>query len=212
MLQVMVFNAKPRAGKDFSANFLANSLGNTAVLSFKDKLILAASNFLGITSEQFLEGYDKKTEECLEDWNGGVYDYYSIEWFKDVPMYSVNGKLYSKRGILIHVSENVLKPLFGEEVMGLALVNDLPEDGYVFVPDSGFHKELMPVIDAVGKDNVTVVRLHRDGCDFGLDSRSYLNEEDFDEDCRPNFVDIDNNEGLLELEMELLKTAEKYLK
>lgn len=103
------------------------------------------------------------------------------------------------------MSENVIKPSFGKDAFGKAFVNSLPEEGIVFVSDSGFPEELQPVIDHVGSDNVLVVRIQREGCSFEGDSRDYLTPEMFED--KVQFYQVMNNGT----EKEFLESVEELV-
>lgn len=211
MLKVKVFNAPPRAGKEVAAKAVMKCINteDSNLIAyhreFKDELFKVAANALNISVEKFLEGYNQTVKDYFKD-NA---HYTMLEecisedsWLKDVPIYSVNGKLYSKREWLIHTSENVIKPSFGKDALGKMFVNSLPEEGIVAVSDGGFPEEIQPVIDHVGAENITIVRIHRDGCDFSNDSRSYLTQDMFDD--KITFIDVDNNASIDKFETDIV--------
>ncbi|AOQ26808.1 hypothetical protein [Vibrio phage S4-7] len=203
MLKVVVFNGPPRSGKGIIAKHLTeniNSMDNNVPafhMEFKDELFKICANFLGKSVGSFLSNYDARCEDVI---NPSHLERIP-EWYKDytgtIGQRVVNTQ-YSKREFLIHVSENVIKPSFGDQAFGNALANNLPKDGYVFISDSGFKDELQPVIDHVGASNVLVVRINRDGCTFEGDSRDYLEPEMFNNEVL--FMDVSNN-----------KTEEQFL-
>ena len=196
-LKVVVFNGPPRSAKDTAANHLVDLInsqeGNLVAHkhNFKDQLVAIAAKILGKTSEGFMSRYDERTLDVIKD-PTPLCNY--PEWYKDYS-YTVNqrvvNKQYSKREWLIYVSEEVIKPFFGDQAFGHMFVNSLPEEGVVFCGDSGFAAELQPVIDHVGVENVLVVRIQREGCTFEGDSRSYLDPDMFEQDVK--FIQILNN-------------------
>jgi len=219
-LKVVVFNACPRLGKGCAAEHMIK-LTNTDDhfytahhREFKDSLFKLCAAMYGITVEEFLKDYDKEDK------------YSPTGWSKDAAKFSIDAALtedcncfhgchcgvqdklyhYSQRSSLIHMSENIIKPVFGKDAFGKAMVASLPESGIVFVSDGGFAEELLPVIDHVGQKNVLVVKIHRKGVDFAGDSRAYLDNKDLGE--KPvKMVDIDND-GTLE---EFLVGVEKVI-
>lgn len=213
MLKVYLFNAPPRAGKGISASCLSSHIidkGEIAcVREFKDQLIMITAAGLGIPVEQFLDGYDEKTYDYLN--RKGYYVStkveLSTEWWKDMPLYRINNKLYSKRQALIHFSEVVIKPSFGEDAFGKALVAALPKEGAVCIADGGFPEELQPVIDYVGAENVTVVRIFRNGCSFVNDSRDYLEPAMLK--GKVKFLNINNDDSIEDYESKLIKLYEE---
>ncbi|CAH9014639.1 putative ATP-binding protein [Vibrio phage 495E54-1] len=214
MLKVIVFNAPPRSGKEVAAKAVMkciNTLDSNLVAhhrEFKDELFKVAANTLHIPVEDFLEGYNLTVEDYFKEDQVGL-NYVLMEegiseksWWKDVPIYDVNGKLYSKREWLIHVSENVVKPSFGKDAFGKMFVNSLPKEGVVAVSDGGFPEEIKPVIGHIGTENITIVRIQREGCDFSNDSRNYLTQEMFED--KITFIDIENSSTLDKFEVDVV--------
>jgi len=220
-LKVVVLNAPPRAGKGIGASYLTECINNNKSpltshhREFKDSLIKITSDMLGISVEDFLVGYNMTVEDYCDTFLPIYKDYFlqmGVTWWKDIPLYSVNNKVMSKRQAIIHVSENVIKPNFGNDAFGQMFVNNLPNEGVVFVSDGGFKEELLPVINHVGKENVLIIRLHRNGCDFSNDSRDYLTKEMFDKDVCPAIIDLENSGTIEEFEGNLLKVYNMWEK
>ncbi|AGH31988.1 deoxynucleoside monophosphate kinase [Vibrio phage PWH3a-P1] len=186
MLKIIVFNGPARSGKDCAAEHMCNIIEKGYHKAFKDELFKICANTLGISIEEYQTDYDRQTPD-------------KVWWMKDLPSVFTSAAMlspseknaFSQREFLIHMSENVIKPSFGKDAFGKAFVNSLPEEGVVFVSDSGFKEELQPVIDHVGAENVLVIRLTREGCSFDGDSRDYLTPEMFD--GKVQFYQIENN-------------------
>ena len=200
MARVVILNAAPRAGKDHAAKFLTNMINhsddtNTAVhREMKKTLFALSAATVGVDLKDFMYGYDEPSNLS------------KTGWFKDYPMYPVGGKVLSKREVLIHVSENVIKPFFGKDAFGQIEANKVGEETYVFYSDGGFPDEIKPLCDTVGADNVLVIRIHKEGCTFEGDSRSYLEPSMFDSGTCPEFADITNVHGEVDqFENELLE-------
>lgn len=195
MLKIVVFNGPARSGKNIAAEHMCEISVNSYHKAFKDELFKICANTLGISVETFKDGYDETLGEVSKRRGFKLLSHEDPNmWFKDYTgniSQRVRGEQYSKREFLIHMSENVIKPSFGKDAFGKAFVNSLPEEGVVFVSDSGFKEELQPVIDHVGADNVLVIRLVRDGCSFDGDSRDYLTPEMFED--KVQFYQIVNN-------------------
>ena len=164
--KVIIFNGPPRSGKDEAVNFLLRELPNSHRRSYKDALIELTARMLNLEVEEFLEGYN---DEC--DWS-------PTGWMKDYIQYMTgphnDPSYFSQRSALIHMSEEVIKPVFGERAFGDALVKRFPDSGVVLIPDGGFTEEVYPIIEKVGWENILIVKLHREGCSFDGDSRDYL--------------------------------------
>lgn len=202
MTKVTIFNAPSRTGKGEACKHLCKvfSSQNPVHMEFKDELFKVAASILEISVEEFLYGYDLTLKEYYKD------DTLSLNyalmaakgdeasWIKDLPMYEIDGKVYSKREWLIHVSENVIKPSFGKDAFGKMFANNIPEEGFVFCSDGGFKEEIQAVIDKVGADNVLIVQIEREGCNFNNDSRTLLSPEDFDNKIL--FLNVANNSSI----------------
>lgn len=201
-MKVFIFNSLPRTGKDTSVELLHKMLVDKGAkvqkLAFKDSLVQVTARFLGLTDEGFLQGYDKLTKELTNINN-------LPEWYKDVKMYRVGDLFLSKREALIHVSEDVIKPLYGENFFGKMTANkiDLSSD-VVLISDGGFIDEVQEIVEHVAVTEVNLVRLNKDGSDGGNDSRNLLTPEDLW--GKVNLIEIDNN-GTLEELADKLKEA-----
>lgn len=100
----------------------------------------------------------------------------NFETSKDTPSVIFHG--LTPRQAYIEVSERYIKPLHGQEFFGNILAEEIADlgdsDVTAVVPDSGFVEEAQVLIDRFGADQIMLIRLHRDGYDFSLDSRSYI--------------------------------------
>lgn len=151
---IIVFNGPPGTGKDEACSRF-QSLHGYNHLSFKYELFKATISHFGVTKEWFMAGYnDRSTKERYETELG-----------------------MSRREAMIHVSENVIKPQFGDDYFGKQAASQIdPEKNYCF-SDGGFVSELTPIINKVGAERLCIVQLTREGCDFSSDSRRYFDGE-----------------------------------
>lgn len=82
------------------------------------------------------------------------------------------------RQAMINFSEGYMKPNFGQDIFGHLLWKRCQDQSLFYdhfiIDDSGFAPEARFIIDQVGTDNCVLIRLHRNGCDFTGDSRSYV--------------------------------------
>lgn len=187
MAKVIIFNGAPRSGKDALGSIIIKEY-EAEHLQYKDALIDLTKRFYQVSDEAWDNMY---------------------KWDKD-KVYSCFG-IKSPRQALIHVSENVIKPVFGKRVFGEILAERLSRyspDIYV-VTDSGFKDELEPVIEQVGVENVLVIRLHREGCTYKGDSRGFIKDEWF-KDLR--IIDFVNDKPLKECAEELTQYIDLYMK
>ena len=150
MITTIILNAPPAAGKDISADFMADAYGANHI-RFKDSLYEIAAEHAEVPVELLKEwATDRELKEVPNDYLFGL----------------------TPRQWLIRISEEVNKPAHGNDYFGKATAAKL-QDGLNVISDSGFIEEFYPVADA--SDKVVVVQLYRDGCSFEGDSRNYLN-------------------------------------
>lgn len=149
---IVIFNGPPGTGKDEACLYL-KKLGYKH-LSFKEELFKATTDYYGVSLDWFLEGYNDRS-------------------IKEKPESRLDG--FSRRQAMIYVSEEIIKPTHGKEFFGSKLAKQIEDDCFYCVSDGGFEEELTPVINKIGADNIILVQLTRDGCDFSSDSRKYFN-------------------------------------
>lgn len=191
---VIGLNGPAGCGKDAIAGYLSEKYG-AVHMEIKELLFEAAIRISGLTREVWFSMYNDR--DYKESPN---------------PFLFVNGKSVTMREFMIHVSENVMKPMFGDDVFGKALaqkLKELPEvqpDGkktIVVLSDGGFVSEGIPVAELVGPENYILARIHRlkeDGefYDFGKDSRRYISAAEFPRGLRPFDRDFTNKPNNME--------------
>lgn len=155
--RVVVLNGPPNSGKDTLADQLCCQYREDGYLAerraFKDGLIELAAKLMLVDEGWFRKVCDDRDQkERAQPQLGGL----------------------SPRQALIFVSEDVVKPKLGDNYFGRFMAQNLTEGAIHFVSDGGFLRELVPVMDLVGRDNLLVVHLHREGCTFEGDSRDYV--------------------------------------
>jgi hypothetical protein len=149
---IIIFNGPPGTGKDEAANFF-EKLGFTH-LSFKSALIKETVSFFGVDIDWFMNGYqDRAIKERSEKFLDGM----------------------SRREALIYVSEEITKPALGNDIFGICVADEIVDGTNYCVSDGGFVEELLPIINRIGSENIVLVQLTRDGCDYSSDSRRYFN-------------------------------------
>lgn len=152
MKKLLLFNGPPKSGKDFGAEYV--------VSKFKDSIL-----------HKFAKILKEKTHALYGfHWRGHAY----YEDCKNDPHPDFLG--LSPRQAYINVSETYFKPVHGDKVFGELLVKDLETLDWqlAVISDSGFKGEAEVLIEQYGADNITLIRVHREGCDFSNDSRSYI--------------------------------------
>lgn len=154
MAKIVLLNAPKGAGKDTVANAICERLEYPRKASFKAPMFQIALAILGQSDYcRFLEAYDDRSQkEKAHDFLMGM----------------------TCREFMIWISEDVIKPKFGEKYFGKRL-SDLAKNSEhpVIVSDCGFEQEVIALIE--GGHEVKLVRMHRDGFAFDeTDSRNYV--------------------------------------
>jgi hypothetical protein len=184
MTKVVILNGAPSSGKDTVAQWLDEVKYNGYSVykqEFKEKLYDILGAIYSLPLHEVYSLSDRESKELPQECFGGL----------------------SLRQAMIKVSENIIKPNYGEDYFGIMAAKALIEGELNVFSDGGFQSELAPIIDKVGEDNVLIIRIHRDGCTFENDSRDFLPDGLVD-----LTVDIDNN-GTLD---ELFENVEKAIK
>lgn len=165
-MKVILINGPARSGKDSLAHafvrYVGGQLLKAEVMKFAQPLKEGAHR---------LFGFPHAKHDAFED-------------VKDQPQTYLHGKTW--RQVYIAVSELLFKPLFGADIYGRMLADEIqvlrtvdasdgeqPTDFYP-ISDSGFAAEAGAVVDRFGANNVLLVRLTRDGYTFAGDSRGYI--------------------------------------
>lgn len=169
---IVIFNGPPGSGKDAAAGHVIDLMGFKH-LSFKDTLIDKTCEHFGVTRDWFMDGYEDRTK-------------------KETPMDEL--KCLTKRKALIHVSEDLIKPVHGKDFFGKALADKINPVSDYAISDGGFVDELFPLINTVGREKVVIVQLFRDGCSFKNDSRRYITKQFDSEISIGSFTAVDNQE------------------
>ena len=164
--KIVLLNGPPGCGKDTLADYLELLDEDVNRCSFKDPLYSLVAAQHGMEVKQFIKlATQRETKESSM----------TALWFK------------TPRGAMIHMSEEVIKPVFGSDIFGkLATKSIVPGCTNVF-SDSGFIDEAKPLFEVVPWAEVLLVRIHKRGT-FEGDSRSYLDPNGFH-----MTVDIDND-------------------
>ena len=195
---ILNLNAPAGAGKDVLCSgisdyisYLGHHQFEVVHMEFKELLFDIAIRSSGLSRKLWFALYEREYKE------------------KPCPYLLINGVQSSPREWMIHCSENIMKPVFGEEVFGKAFASKLKKlkdqapkgkKLIVVISDGGFIEESIPVVEYVGPDNYLLCRIHRikpDGSAFNFegDSRRYIRAEEFPENLRPHETDIMNVEN-----------------
>lgn len=156
--KIVVFNAPISAGKDAVVDALVDMFKEKSKkMEMKSRLIAITLVIYGVTKEWWDENYTREG--------------------KELPRPELNGR--SMREALIHTSETVIKPNFGQDYFGVAArqeIDSLDAQWYLFA-DGGFPAELVPIGEG---QSPLLIRIHRKGYEYdpAKDSRSYIKDSD----------------------------------
>lgn len=146
--KVILLNGPPSSGKDTIVQALEDAIHSFQHLKFAEPLKVQCAALLGITVAE-------------------------LELCKDRPMLALKGD--TSRQYIINMSEKFIKPVYGKDFFGHVAADKIRNsDHTLFIfSDSGFLEEALPVGDEIGIQNMLRIELHRKGCDYSNDSRSY---------------------------------------
>ena len=150
---IVIFNGPPASGKDEAASLFKENFG-FGNLSFKYQLFKETFKHFDVDERWFMDGYNDRAR-------------------KEKKEFALNGM--SRREAMIHVSENIIKPKKGLDYFGQSVANEILVDRNYALADGGFVEELEPIVQKVGKENIVIVQLTREGYDYSTDSRKYFN-------------------------------------
>jgi len=168
---VVFVNGPPRSGKDTFAGQLREIL-SVSMMARRAGMVPIPMKFAEPIKSGVRAAFALSSNQAMADFETPA---------KDVPSPRYYGK--TPREVLISFSEHWLKPAFGNNIFGrLALhrmerqATSYPEAVFIF-SDSGFQSEFAVVYDAfkaVNNFRMYGIHMHREGCTFAGDSRSYI--------------------------------------
>ena len=184
--KLIIYNAPPSTGKDVAAS-LEKPIP-TAHVEFKAKLIELTCAIHSITLDEFKNQYTRELKDKPST------DFYGL----------------SPRQALIKVSENCIKPNFGQDYFGVALAASIEKiDSQFFeCSDGGFPLEIHPLYRIIKPEDILIVRVHRDGYTYEGDSRNYIRQCDVNPLTK--VVDLYNNGTQDEYEAKIIDLAKNF--
>ena len=191
MQSIVLFNAAPGGGKDVAAQACVEAFGGEH-FEFKQKLFEIALNVANIAPESWWRIYNNRSDPSSAN--------------KESPLPVLGG--LSQREFLIKISEEWVKPIFGDSYFGDCAVSAVLSSNYsnFFFSDSGFMAEAESLTKMVGRENVLLVQIQRDGHTFEGDSRDYLPLEGFS-----HFVIVKNNRSLSKFRDSIVSSVGSFL-
>ena len=153
---IIMVNGPPNSGKDAVCEYLKTN--GYIHKEMKQGLYRETCDHFGVSYEWFMSGYTRDRKETPEPELRGL----------------------TRRQAMIIVSEDIIKPTYGDGYFGKLVVEDMKEDHDFCFSDSGFVSEVDQIINKFGKDEVIFIRLYRDGSNFSNDSRRYIKFENLE--------------------------------
>lgn len=181
--RVILFNGPPRSGKDACVNTLMKTYPYAMTLKLSAPLKRMVPALFGLNNIQ---------ERLIED-------------RKDEQLAILDNHTF--RELQIWLSEECIKPKFGSNIFGKIAAKRIQDSttNLIFVSDSGFEHEVLPIVNEVGKQNVLLIRLHRNGTSYANDSRSYITIPDV------SSIDLPNDGSLRDLEYTINQVVKTWL-
>ena len=216
MPKVILFNAPANTGKSVATAHLL-SIYKAKTAPCKEELWRITMTFFNLSEGEFFSIYeDREQKETPREEFAVTHAAFLklVSYLKDKEMLHRMGDServgytrLSCREALIFVSEIIVKPTLGGDVFGRYRASFLNENDVIYIDDSaGFEEELHPLIDIVRKEDILLVRIHREGCSFEGDSRSYVPTNMFD-----HVVNINNNGSLEEFLNDVAMAVKEWL-
>lgn len=212
---VVIFNAPINSGKDTACDFMLSYFCTGQVLAFKDELYKDTAEYFNIDVEDLILYHNDRELKEISDLMFPKFQSESLKQYFFALLFVIGALLnnkflmslgyYSSRQALIFVSENIMKPKYGQDYYGRKFLEKVEHSSerYSFASDGGFREELTPLLE--NGYNVYIVHLERLGATFDNDSRKLLTENDFKgEDGSMKyknlkFIKMDNNGSLDDL-------------
>ena len=206
---VVIFNSPAGSGKDTAADMLYGYFNTGNRINFKDDLYQDTAEYFNIAVNDLVEYHSDRSLKDIHSEMFPKYKKHSLKQYFFALLFVIGAVFnirylmslgyYSSREALIHVSEDIMKPKYGQDYYGRKFLEKVESstERYSFAADGGFKNEVLPLLDAGYQ--VVVAQLERSGATFEGDSRAFLNEDDFEAYSNVKFTTISNNGSLDDL-------------
>lgn len=195
-MKTILLNGPPSSGKDYAARVIRQHVGRGRIayldrMSMPIKRAFAGMMNLYIDPEGNVEPWEARKEEVIPIL-GVSYRQWQID-FSEVFMKGYGIDIFAR--------------LFLERLRVLKLFREgAKREAIMVVPDCGFAVEVTTLRDAMDMQDLLLVRLFREGCDFAKDSRGYISKN------IPLLVSTEiKNNGTEEFDKELQELVERFL-
>lgn len=221
--KIILFNGAKGCGKNFAIDYLVSRGYKIDYAECKGKLHELTIAFFRVPEEYYWNLYEDRSRKELPD---PVFRLFiTIEQFNNlkevlkgkfaagntITYYPADHRVgldLSIREALIFTSECIAKPTFGKDYFGKARADKiLHGENDLYVDSScGFFEELPPLIETIGQENILLLRIHREGCTFEGDSRSFIEDGVIN-----NTIDIVNNGSVEEYFAQIESAVSEFI-
>lgn len=177
--RVVLLNGPPGSGKDTAAKFIIEDFANMNPVHYKFSTPLKQAVHAFLDYDNIPEPLKRIFLPNAEPPDPLFRRHDPIGKDKDKPHQTFFG--VTPRNAYIAMSEQFAKPLWGDAILGHILgrriFTETSGSSLIVVSDSGFTEELKALTEYILTSRILVIQLHRPGCSFDNDSRSYVEYE-----------------------------------
>lgn len=229
MPKVILFNGPRSCGKGIAVEEILSLYKEKSInLPCKEMLMTITQKVFGISEKRYWEIYnDRNIKELpMEEfrwspvtdiaWDSleAILNYSLVNWTSSDDVlnrqyrFEDNSFNLSIREAIILVSECIVKPNFGKDYLGKVRAKAILQSSCKIITDDscGFCEELIPLFNILPKEDILLIRVHREGYTFQGDSRNYLPYN-----FSPNTIDVYNNGSVEDYLNEIREIVLKFV-